>query len=267
MSAAAEETVEDIRKMLFQLEKDTFRNMTKHSIEYIEKIVLDEGKIFFPVINGFSTNAMKRACQGNLAAYETDKFAYVKKYVTAPKALVSRHTKRLQSSPTLVYTCWKFYHPLFVTCGNTLGDAALNADMLTRQHVCDRLNPMFQQIIVFEKSPEHIAVATLNADSFKAGGYAEFVSRALLFASCYIECTYCNAVYRRGEIKHCGICHMAYYCNKECQKAHWKDSHWQDGHKRECAGLASEWRRWKRIRKLQEKPIIDSAERNFVLNH
>ena len=40
------------------------------------------------------------------------------------------------------------------------------------------------------------------------------------------RCTYCSKA--SNELKMCLACHAAQYCNKECQKKHWRD------HKREC---------------------------------
>lgn len=49
------------------------------------------------------------------------------------------------------------------------------------------------------------------------------------------RCTHCGAVEKVGiaKLRSCAGCNTARYCNKACQKAHWKSSH-----KTECAGAA-----------------------------
>jgi tetratricopeptide (TPR) repeat protein len=65
-------------------------------------------------------------------------------------------------------------------------------------------------------------------------------------------CEFCN---QEGALLRCGQCHTFYYCNRDCQKNHWK------AHKGICKGLM---RKHDEIEKAHQE--LERVEKNYVEN-
>ncbi|GFH52506.1 hypothetical protein CTEN210_08982 [Chaetoceros tenuissimus] len=70
------------------------------------------------------------------------------------------------------------------------------------------------------------------------------------------SCAYCHK--RDVPLQACSGCKSVYYCNRSCQKKHWKE---RNGHKEDCELYAKDRKEWKLVQKARKVGELDIQDR------
>lgn len=70
---------------------------------------------------------------------------------------------------------------------------------------------------------EHIAHSENKEldEQFLKDNYNDIIFQIIITRLSYRVCEHCGNINKPSELKICGDCCLSWYCNKECQKAHW----------------------------------------------